>query len=86
MRVDAEGGAHPVEQLAGLATFAAGEDAAELDPGIRDAGLRISFSAVAAGTLADGKIAIICIAACGSNLARAMADDRHGVIPARTIR
>ena len=68
MRVDAESGAHPVQQFA-AERFAAGEDAAELDAGIFNAGLPHQFQRGRRQEhVADVKSAIICIAACGSNL------------------
>jgi hypothetical protein len=67
MGVDAERRPHPVEQFTAQ-RFAAGEDAAQFDTVVPDAGEPHQFRAVGGrNTLRILYSAIICIAACGSN-------------------
>ena len=82
MGVDTEGRAHPVQQFA-AEQFAAGKNAAQPDAGMSDAGLPHQLQRGRRQEhVADAVVGHHLHRRLRLELARAMADDRHAVIPA----
>ena len=81
MRVDAESLAHPAEQLAAEG-FAAGKDAAQLDAGMRHAGLPHQLQrGWRQEDIAHAEISHHLHRGMRFELAGAVTNDRHGMIP-----